>query len=163
MKRFMLILILTFFHCRASEKPGRANELWSQFEESIGSANSVQFRFDDEKLKMLYAAEVQQIMASCAVLGCEVIRVNELTFFMPLSPLVNEPFKHSLEQLTAVKSAEDMPRLLDAHKDEVCFVWAGHFVDFIEVLKLAKVLSQSKRPFYFCVREDIKDIRVSFY
>lgn len=163
MIRVIFTLFLAVYFCAAAGKPGDVNELWIQFESSIGSANNVQFKFDDEKLKMLYAAEVQQIMASCAVIGCEVIKINGLTFFMPLTPAATKPFKHSLRQLTAVNSAQEMTGLLNAHKDEVCFIWAGHFVDFTEVLNFVKILAESKRPFFFCVREDIRDIRVSFY
>lgn len=165
MTRFILLGILVG-HILAADKPAHdvKSKYWTSFSAPIAPSSTAQFTVDQQNLSITSTGDARAALEHCLLLGCEVVKVNGVTFYLPASIKHDEPLKAPISTMIGVKRAEELQVQINQHKGKVCFIWTGKQAEFADVLSMAAILTSQNVPFYFGIREELANkIKVAFF
>jgi hypothetical protein len=162
--RAFIFSLFVALSCAADEAISeRKSAYWDVFSPPQAPNAMVEFKIDQQNLAMTSAGDARIVLEHCLLLGCEVSKINGITFYMPSSLQIDAPLKVPTSSMIEVTGAKDMGPHISQNKGKVCFIWAGKHAEFEDVLAIAAFLTKQKVPFYFGVKDElVNKIRLSF-
>lgn len=137
---------------------------WKFFSAPSSPVSIAQFTVDPKDLAITSTGEARAVFEHCLLLGCEVVKINGVTFYLPSSIQFEEPFKAPVSTMIDLKQTQELPAHIRTHTGKVCFIWTGRHAEFADVLSMAAVLSSQNVPFYFGIRDELANkIKLSFF